>query len=350
MGDSIMRAHYSWSKVLFVVATLAAAALGGFVAVRTTSTAAGEERIGPAPIATDPAHAADEKAIDAIRAGYIKAFNAGNAKALAAFWAPDGEFVDADGRTFRGRAALEKEFTTFFTSEKGLKLDVSMDSLRFVAPGVALESGTSHIRGGKEGAFPGTTYHIVHTKRDGKWFLSSVRETAGTADANAEPLNELEWLVGSWTARANGKTLETSCEWTAKRTFLIRKYTLKTVGGPTQSGIQVIGWDPILDSFRSWTFDSDGGFGSEEWTRDGKRWVLEASGVSSDGAETEATNIVTPIDHDSFTWQSVERSVNDVHLPDTAVIKVTRVKAKKEPPRVLCAKTCGIRTHKGRSP
>ena len=42
-----------------------------------------------------------------------------------------------------------------------------------------------------------------------------------------------------------------------------------------------------------------------------------------------ATNILTAVDHDNFTWQSVGRSLNGVTLPDTAVVKVSRLKTKK---------------------
>ena len=43
-------------------------------------------------------------------------------KLMAKFWTPDGEFVDADGKTFRGRTAIDKEFTNFFNEFKGLTL------------------------------------------------------------------------------------------------------------------------------------------------------------------------------------------------------------------------------------
>ena len=101
--------------------------------------------------------------------------------------------------------------------------------------------------------------------------------------------------------------------------IILRKYTLKNNEGTTRSGIQIIGWDPVAAGIRSWTFDSDSGFGSEQWTKDGKNWVLEATGVTRDGAQTAATNILSPIDHDHFTWQSVRRSLDQVRLNDTAL-------------------------------
>lgn len=324
-----MRAQGDWSKLLFVAATLAAAGAGGFLAVRTTGTAAADERVGPAPSASDPATANDEQALHKIQSAYVKAFNAGDAKALAAFWASDGEFVDAEGKSFRGRSAIEKEFAAFFAEVKGLTLEISTDSLRFVSPGVALESGSSRLRRAADGATTSAAYSIVHSKRDGQWQLASVREAPYTPASNYEHLRDLEWLVGNWTATSGGQTLELACEWTAKRNFLTRRYSLTGTDGATKTGIQVIGWDPLLGGIRSWIFDSDGGFGSETWTQDGPRWVLEATAVTRDGAQAVATNVLTRLDHDSFTWQSVRRGLNQVQLPDTALLKVDRVKAKK---------------------
>ena len=89
---------------------------------------------------------------------------------------------------------------------------------------------------------------------------------------------------------------------------------------------ETIGKDPRTGGLRSWLFGSDGGFGEATWSRDGKRWLLEASGVTSDGDEMTATNILTPIDKDSFSWQSIDRTRDGEDLPNVAPIKVTRVK------------------------
>jgi uncharacterized protein (TIGR02246 family) len=316
-------------KAFILVAAIGAAGVGGYLAVRASSPALAEENIGQIPIPNDTKYAADEKALQEMQSAYVKAFNAADAKALAAFWAPDGEFVDADGRTFRGRIAIEKEFAKFFAETKGITLEVTTDSLRFVSPGVALESGGSRVKQASDGASTGAAYSIVFTKRDGTWQFASVREAAYPAASNYEHLRDLEWLVGTWTAKSAGRTLELTCEWAAQRNFLTRKYTVTSADGETKSGIQVIGWDPVLGRVRSWVFDSAGGFGSERWIKDGKRWVLEATAVTREGAQATSTNVMTYIDADTFTWQSVQRDVNHVRLPDTAALKVTRVKAKK---------------------
>jgi uncharacterized protein (TIGR02246 family) len=324
-----MKLQCNWNRVLFLAAAMVAAGAGGFLAVRSTGPVLAGEPIKVAPSPSDPNAAEDEKLIQKNQAGYIRAFNTGDAKALAAFWAADGEFVDAEGRSFKGRSAIEKEFASFFAETKGTKLEVSTHSLRFVSPLVALESGTSRLTRPTDGESNVAAYHIVHTKRDGQWLLASVRESAQASHSNYEQLRSLEWLVGNWTAKNGARSLEFSYEWTAKRSFLLRKYAIKGTDDAAKTGIQVIGWDPVEGTVVSWTFDSDGGFASERWTKEGKRWILETAGVTHDGAEVTATNFLTPIDHDNFNWQSVHRTLDQVPLPDTALVRATRVKTSK---------------------
>jgi hypothetical protein len=90
--------------------------------------------------------------------------------------------------------------------------------------------------------------------------------------------------------------------------------------------MQIIARDPSTGNLRSWLFESEGGFGGATWTLDGKRWLIDAAGVEADGAEMTATNILTPLSKDSFTWQSVDRTVDGEEQPSIPPIKVTRVK------------------------
>ena len=91
------------------------------------------------------------------------------------------------------------------------------------------------------------------------------------------------------------------------------------------TGGQIIGWNPKLGRIVSWHFDAQGGFGNDVWTQDGSKWVIEATGVFRDGSESSAVNIVTPIDANSFTWQSVKRTLDGVNLPDIKPVKIVRV-------------------------
>ncbi len=69
---------------------------------------------------------------------FIEAFHNGDAKALAAFWTPDGDLIDQTGRRLQGRAAIARSLAAQFAEHKGLKLRIESDSLRFVTPDVAV--------------------------------------------------------------------------------------------------------------------------------------------------------------------------------------------------------------------
>ena len=40
---------------------------------------------------------------------FVDAFHKGDAKAVAAFWTPDGDYVDQTGKHLKGRQAIEQE-------------------------------------------------------------------------------------------------------------------------------------------------------------------------------------------------------------------------------------------------
>jgi len=67
--------------------------------------------------ATSPARAAEsnpqeEAAITKTAEAFVEAFQKGDPKAVAAFWTPDGDYVDPNGRVLQGRQAIEKTSRT----------------------------------------------------------------------------------------------------------------------------------------------------------------------------------------------------------------------------------------------
>jgi len=86
-----------------------------------------------------------EEAIAKTAKAFIEAFHKGDAKALAAFWTPDGDYVSETGRVFQGRKAIEDAFTELFAANQGLSLRIDVVSLKFPTPDVAIEDGTSAV-------------------------------------------------------------------------------------------------------------------------------------------------------------------------------------------------------------
>ena len=114
--------------------------------------------------------------------------------------------------------------------------------------------------------------------------------------------------------------------WARGGNFITRNVTVKRSGEATLEGWEIIGWDPIDNCIRSWTFDDEGGFAEGRWTREGKRWLLREKGVTPDGSRTAADNTFTKISDDRFTWESNNRTLDGDPQPGIARVEISRVK------------------------
>jgi uncharacterized protein (TIGR02246 family) len=272
----------------------------------------------------------DPKEMDAIAKkaeAFIEAFHKGDAKAVAAFWTVDGDYTDQTGKHLKGRAAIEKVFTDFFAENKGLKLRINSDSLRFVTPDVAIEDGSTEVAGPDGGPPSRARYTIVHVKKDGEWRLSSVRDSVFVPPTNYEHLRSMEWLIGDWADEVEGAEVgRMSFAWSENQGFIVNTYAATAKNLILNSGTQYIGWDPSAKRYRSWTFDSMGGFGEGSWTKDGNKFVIKSNAVLQDGRKMAATNVVTRMDADTISWQGKDRTLDGKPMPDMKEVKMKRVK------------------------
>jgi uncharacterized protein (TIGR02246 family) len=266
-----------------------------------------------------PKREADEEAIRKQSAALVQAFDKGDAKALAALWTEEGEYIDDDGTTYRGRAAIEAGYAKFFAAHPKRKLELTIDAIRFVSRDSAIEEGHARSQVGKGES--SSRYSVLHVRENGKWRLAIVREwpSQGTS------MRDLDWLIGTWANQAEETEVKTTYEWDEGKKFIRGRFTIKGKDG-TQTGTQMIGQDPRTGLVRSWVFEAAGGFGEAVWTRDGKRWTQEAAGIQADGSEISATNILTPLNKDAFTFQSTNRVVDGEEVPNSPPLKITRVK------------------------
>ncbi len=186
-------------------------------------------------------NAADEAAIKKNAEAFITAFDKGDAKAVAAFWTADGDYVDETGRHMKGRDEIEKAFTEFFAENKGLKVEIHTESLRFVTPDVAVEDGVTSVAEPDGGPPSRARYTVVHVKKGGQWQLSSVRDTPYAPPSNYEHLKELEWAVGDWADEGeNGPAARVSFEWSESQNFILGTFTatfknIEVTGGRKRS-------------------------------------------------------------------------------------------------------------------
>jgi uncharacterized protein (TIGR02246 family) len=265
----------------------------------------------------------DRAAIQKAVRSFVDAFEKGDAKAVAAHWTENGEYISDDGTTLRGRAAIEKDYTRNFGARKTkIKIDIEVDSVRFPSKDTAIEEGHFRVHADKD-QVTASKYSVLHVREGGKWLMAVVREFP----SEGASIRDLDWLIGAWSAKRDDTEVHTTYEWWGEKNFIRVNFTIKT-NEKNIAGFQMIARDAAAGQIRSWAFDPDGSFGEASWTRDGKKWMQDSAAVLPDGATLAATNIFTQIDNDTFTFQSVERSLDGVQLPDIAPIRVTRVKVK----------------------
>lgn len=259
---------------------------------------------------------------------FIAAFNKGDAKAVASFWTPEGDYVDQSGRQYKGRTALERLYQSVFAERKGAKLKIHVISVRKLGEDTALEDGISEVIPADGGPPSTARFSAVLVKKDGVWYFESVHDTVARPHSNAQHLQELEWLLGAWKGEEEkGESARATFAWAENQNFIVSSFATTLNGVPVVGGTQWIGWDAVDKKIRSWSFYSGGGFGEATWTRDGNKWTLTTTARSADGRKVTATNLVTQVDADTATWQVKSLTVDGKTMPDAPLLKLKRVRS-----------------------
>lgn len=277
---------------------------------------------------------ADQMAVEtAIRATadlFAKAFNAGNAKAVAALWTEQGTLTDERGQILKGRQAIEDQYAAFFKAYPTATITVTVLSMEFPTPTTAVEDGVSQVS--IQGVALPTMgrYTALHVRQGDAWLMAMVRESGTALPSNASRLESLDWLVGQWETKQAGTTVRAHFHWVANRSFLQRDDSVTKDGVSVASGIQIIGWDPRAERIRSWSFDASGGYGTGLWSTTADGWTIETVGMLANGMPTTSLDrwIRVPGEDRVLGWQSLQRRVGDSSLPDTREVVLDRVPAK----------------------
>jgi uncharacterized protein (TIGR02246 family) len=258
---------------------------------------------------------------------FIAAFNKGDAKAVAAFWTPDGDYTDQVGEKYKGRAALEKLYEKVFAERKGAKLTIHVGSIRKLTPDVVIEEGITEVTPGDGGLSTAAAFTAVVVKYNGEWHFASVQDTITRPPSNAAHFEDLEWLIGEWTGpQTKGESARSSFAWAENKNFIVSSFATTLSGVPVIGGTQWIGWDAVDKQIRSYSFYSGGGIGEGVWTNDGKSWHIKTNAKSADGRRLSAVNVITKLDADNASWQITNLTVDGKTMPDTPPVKLQRVK------------------------
>jgi len=281
-----------------------------------------EQRAKSAPPAN---RVEDAAAVQAAMQSFAKAFGARDAKALAAHWTALGEYHGENGKSVSGREALEGAFARFFAKSPEVKAEVRSESVRLLANDAAIEEGTVTVRRGAAESTSIAHYSAFFIREQGRWLLARLSETPAGADSVAD----LDWLIGEWkSGNGQGADIRSTYSWEANKRFIRVQFVVTEKAGAF-SGSQVIGVDPSTGGIRTWTFEADGGVAVSDWIRDGDHWKLEVDGTLADGRRLHEVNILRRVNADTITWQSINRSLDGLAIPDLPPVKVTRVQSSK---------------------
>lgn len=266
----------------------------------------------------------DPTPIRAAVSAYEKAYNDGDIKSLIAMWTDDAVYTNRlTQEEFQGKKALQEYLQSVLSATPRAKMVLTSDSIRFLSPSIAVEHGTAQLIAAED-AVEFYHYTAIYLKQNGKWLLERVTDEESESVAYHSKLKELEWMIGDWEAKSEDASVSLSCNWTTNKSYLKRSFTL-VMGGESLVGTQLIGWDPVAKTIRSWTFDQQGAFAEGTWTLNKEQWTIANKGYQADGTKVGMVNVMKVLDENSFSWKTIDRMAGGELLPSLPEVVLTRV-------------------------
>ena len=275
-------------------------------------------------IASKPTHHehAAKQLTEALRAAYQR----GDAKAFANTFTMDGEYLDAHGEVFHGRKRIAEDLAILFRASPESTIEIELTSTRSIGRNLIAADAVTHFKKSPESvAVPGKC-HLICVREADSWLIASLHESLMEDEAwsHHSRVSQLEWLVGDWISEGQEAHVHFSCRWDESEHFLLRDFTIEVAGARPLSGTQRIGYDPITQQLKFWTFDSAGGFSDGFVHGTGETWTLKSSGVTPDGQLARATNIWTRIDNNRMTSETTDHIVRGEQVHDDEKLTIVR--------------------------
>ncbi len=274
------------------------------------------------PFHTPDPHAAFRQHVER----YTTAFNQKNLPELAALWAADGEYYNLQShQKVSGREAITDSYQAFLAEYPDARLVAQLNSVKQVTEDVARGEGTSQLLLA-DGTTQAAAFVVLYVKQGDHWVLDSLTETELPPLTATAALAELEWLVGDWEDDTAEVLVQTSCKWSRTQAFLLRKFVVHHDDQEEATeGTQIIGWDPLYHQIRSWTFYSDGSFGSGFWSKNGDNWLVKGTQTLADGRVADGLHVISHITADSMQVQLTSYSIEGELQPSREPVTVVRV-------------------------
>ena len=256
----------------------------------------------------------------------VTAFNKSDTKAILNSFLTDGEIIDEQGVVHTGHEQISALMDSFFKAYPKASTEAELESVRNVA-GIVFADGRRTITTADGKSVSVLRFTSIWKKSDTGYKLVSFRDYAESSSMTPNAaLQELQWLIGDWVNEGADAKVELSFQWSADTNFILASYSIKTDEGELLTSTQRIGWDASQGTFRTWTFDVDGGFGEGVWTKLEQGWQIRSTAITPEGTTASATLLFTPVSENRFSITGRQRMLNGEELPDYEITVV------KEPP------------------
>jgi uncharacterized protein (TIGR02246 family) len=120
------------------------------------------------------AQSSDETAIRALVQKYMDARESQDERAVDSLFTDDADQLVSSGEWRKGRTELVKG-TLASTRNSGGKRTITLTSIRFVAPGVAIADGRYELAGAAGGDRRSMWTTFVLTRQSGAWKIAAIR-------------------------------------------------------------------------------------------------------------------------------------------------------------------------------
>jgi|APTNR8051073442_1049403.scaffolds.fasta_scaffold22731_2 uncharacterized protein (TIGR02246 family) len=259
-------------------------------------------------------------------ADFVIAFNAKDSEAIAKLFLENGEISDdGDGSIISGREQIAAHYAGLFAGENVPSLAIEVDSVRLVAPNLAIEDGTAHFTDAEGDAPPRSTAYTAVLMKNGDqaWQIASTRSLRDVTEDAGRLADLAATINGDWTTLNEGVRLDLAFGWDETGNFITGEMLTTTADGEPQPGTIRISWDAAKQSIVSWIFDAEGGVSEGIWTPTEDGWLIRSEGTTGDGEILGASQSLTTEGPNTLLWTATHRVVDGEVQPDN-LLRIVR--------------------------
>jgi len=256
---------------------------------------------------------------------YLRAFRSRDAAAVAACWSESADNRSLDsGEETHGRDQVEQVFQTLFEEDASAEIDLDIQGIRPLGGDVAVVDGISQLSF-STGDATASRFSAIVMKKDGRWMLESVREAATELPESSRgyAIRRVGEFAGRWESVSGRQDVSTHAFWTAGGGFLVRSHTMHADTGNREI-TEIIGWDPVRQGIRSWSFTSDGGFAEGSWTLDDDHFDVMLDGTTADGEMVTGRMTITSLGPDDLRTDMEGSAIAELLPPIGDMVRTAR--------------------------